>query len=675
MSREPQPGQQQPGHQQFAPPQAGTGQPQFAPPSGQQASPPQPGQQQFAPPQAGPPPGPPGPQRSQGGISPGPHHIHPAFVVLTALRMLFAIVLIAFFSLMGGLSPLLRELADDPDLLGPVIIGSGAFLVVFIALIAIYCLFYYKRFLWELTESDIHIYSGIVFKKQVHIPFQRVQSIDFHAGIFDRILGLVKLKIETAGGAANKGVLIPALKLGQAEAFRVEVFARKHSLKQAQSAQAAARMARPDSAQAVAMTGTVGAAGAAAPSFAPPTGAPVSVQAPSVADAVVSDIGDSAAALRGIFAEEYQENAPVEYEYGLKAHELILAALSNDQILVFFALLAGIVAQLGNMLFSLSDTLGFGYATDALFDYAFDQTFAKGAFATILISGLVIFVLTLVLSVINSAFSYGGFKARRRGGRIEVERGLLSRQYKGVAVDRVQSVELRQGFIRRLLGYAELRLLTVDSVDPNSSSQNNNKALQAGGLVVHPFVKLKRAEEILKGLAPEFNGRPAEAEYQKLPRRSFRRAIVRRALIPGLVYVLGAAALTFILSLVFDDSEPIAQTFLIALWVLAAILCVVCLIDSILWYRHAAFAYNPTMLAIRKGSYGMTTSIIPRKKIQWVAAQQNPLQRLSQVSTLSAMTAAGVSGTSTNLRDVATTDADKFIEWIRPRIKARHSAS
>jgi putative membrane protein len=611
-----------------------------------------------------------------GGIAPGPHRIHPAYVVLSALRVLFTLAILFVLSFTSAIGAFLNGRVDG---IGWLIGAAAVFIFIPIVLTVVISYVYYIRFLWEITESDVHIYSGIIFKKQVHIPFQRVQSIDFNAGIIERVLGLVKLKIETAGGAANKGVLIPALKLGEAEALRAEVFARKRVISQAQGRGVVAQVGV---AQGVAMSAGVMSAGVmpgaavqgeAIPRFDPQTGKPLAMPVPmpgavpgampGAADNFVREIGDESAKLRGIFADDYQENAPIEYEYGLTARELILTALSNDQLLVLFAVLVGVISQIMGLLGSFVDWID----VDAIVDAAVNQMFNKAVLPTIIGVAAFIFVLVLIMGVVGTAISYGGFKARRRGGRIEVERGLLSRQYRGVAAARVQSVEIQQGFIRRLMGYAELKLLTIDSVDA-SNNQGNAQAMQAGGLVIHPFVKLKRVDNILEGLIPEFDRRPAQAEFKRLPGVSLRRAIIRQALLPSLIYAVLAAAITLVLQFA-EVSEVVLGPLLIALWSLVAVLVALHLIGSILWYRHAAYGYNPAMLTIRKGSYGMVTTVIPRKKIQWAAVRQNPFQRLSRVASISATTAAGVGGTATDLRDVAVDEADLFMDWIRPRKK------
>jgi uncharacterized membrane protein YdbT with pleckstrin-like domain len=75
------------------------------------------------------------------------------------------------------------------------------------------------------------------------------------------------------------------------------------------------------------------------------------------------------------------------------------------------------------------------------------------------------------------------------------------------------------------------------------------------------------------------------------------------------------------------------------------------------------------MLLIRQGGYSQTTTVVPRRKIQWGATQQNPLQRLAGLATVSVTTAAGVGGTRLSLRDLELADADACLAWIRPHTR------
>jgi len=590
--------------------------------------------------------------------------MHPAYVILSAIRILLSILIFGFIGLFGSLSSLLSENSETFQVLAIIMIVT---LLLTVGLTILFSYIYYKRFLWEITENDIHIYSGIIFKKQVHIPFQRVQSIDFNAPLFERVVGIVRLKIETAGGAQNRGVFIPALKLAQAEALRAEVFVRKKRSESQQEAEFRQKM----EATRAAMTGQPPQA-YTAPQFDPRTGqalvgasttsASLAWAAPTTADRTVNTIGTEIGNLRGIFADSYQENEAIEYEYGLSARELFFSAISGDHNLVLAAVFLGLATQFSGILslFGLDPEMQMD--VERIIDSQITPWIVGGTLFIILVS--------MILGVLNTAITYGGFKARRRGGRIEVERGLIQRQYKGVSIKRVQSVEINQGFIRRLLGYVELKLLTIDALPAGQSKQDAQAMKQYTGLVIHPFVKKDKADDILRHILPEFNGRPDTRELHGLPKVALRRVINRHTVFFGLIYGFSALAIT--LALLFVASgipEQVMTWLMILIWGLLVLFLIGRLVASIFWYRNAAYAYNSNMLTIRQGYFGLTTTVIPRQKIQWAQTNQNPFQRYARVASITAFTAAGVGGTGTRLRDVEVQEALDYLDWIRPRVK------
>ena len=62
----------------------------------------------------------------------------------------------------------------------------------------------WKRFRYWFEEGELRIEYGLFVKKKRYIPFERIQSLNYTEGIFHRPFGLVKVKVETAGGGATK---------------------------------------------------------------------------------------------------------------------------------------------------------------------------------------------------------------------------------------------------------------------------------------------------------------------------------------------------------------------------------------------------------------------------------------------------------------------------------------
>jgi len=75
---------------------------------------------------------------------------------------------------------------------------------------------------FALREKDIHYKSGIVWKKTVSLPFNRIQHIEVESGPLERFFKLTTLKLFTAGGS-SADMSIPALTFERSSTLRAYV--------------------------------------------------------------------------------------------------------------------------------------------------------------------------------------------------------------------------------------------------------------------------------------------------------------------------------------------------------------------------------------------------------------------------------------------------------------------
>jgi putative membrane protein len=92
-----------------------------------------------------------------------------------------------------------------PELSGPA--GIGLLVVVWFVIAVGYQLIYYQRFDYQLTEDTLDISSGVVSRRQREIPISRVQNVDISRNVVQRILGLARINLETAGGSSTEASL------------------------------------------------------------------------------------------------------------------------------------------------------------------------------------------------------------------------------------------------------------------------------------------------------------------------------------------------------------------------------------------------------------------------------------------------------------------------------------
>ena len=592
------------------------------------------------------------------------HHVHHSYIWLGSIQAgaaMFFVVLVSGFSGFVGALADGETIGDDLPLLMLVIGAIVLGLVLIIGLVALFQWLSYKHLYYIIGPEEFNLYSGIFNKKRVHVPYQRIQSVDQRASLLQRVFGVCTVSIDTAGGSNNKAVQVPYVQKSQAEQLRTELFARKQYATAVQEGMAPQEAAVAVAAASGVVLPQAGAAGQAAAA-----GAGAAGQAPhNVLDAPAEIWTD----VRGVFGGSAVDTGKVSYEYGLSNKELLFTGLSNNTafVLVILGILGGaaqFASQMAPVLTGMVDPIV------GQFMLLSGQLFGGNLVAAGVALVLVVAAVMWLLSIVGSAISFGGFRACRRDNRIEVERGLLQHQFQGVSVDRVQSVIVKQSFIRRLLGYCELSLGKIDAAAEGSDEQQ--KSLSQG-LVVHPFVKMSRVPEILAGLVPEFAGVPVEST--PVAPVALRRALIRRGIIQGtglwLAVIIAIGQLCSNAFIVPDGDGVIALFYIntgaFIGYALCLVLFVLDLVGAVLWFRGSGFAYNEHFMQVSNGGFARETVSFPRKKIQFGYTKTNPFQRRARTATVSARTAAGVGGTTIRLIDVCEEDARSWLDWLKPR--------
>ncbi len=606
-----------------------------------------------------------------------PYHVHKSYIFVGPVAAVLVVIAAIIINGSSGWVELYFALQRHEIELNLLMV-LGICLVGLILVMGLFMALYglaWKYMTYVFDEREFSFYSGIIVKKRVHVPYERVQSVNHRATLLQRLFGVCTVVIDSAGGSANKGVRVPYVRLATAERMRSDIFVRKAAaaagMPVVYAAQYDSDAAPVPAGQAPVPPGAVPAAHVSAtpamPTMPPqayppnasfaPVGAPASDGAPNVLDDTLGAVGEWRGLYGGIgFAEE-----PVSFSYGLKNHELLFASLSHPGPLAG-AIITGLC---------LLAVVAFGiFAADYV-------SLVLAALAAPIAIGAFLFV--WIIGSVGIMLGYGGFRVRRRGTRIEVERGLITRNSSGIDVSRIQSIEVRQSILRRMLGYCELSLGRIDAASQNNSQSNNNSSTK--GLVIHPFVKLSAVDGLLSGLLPEFDDRPRIAQEKKLPRVALRRSILRHCLWYNwvlwsvLALVVCWVAIFWGISastpgfgedlLVMDD---VALRFLSGLFVLLVVICVVATavfaVSAVLWARHSGYVWNRRFLLLHNDGLTTSTSIIPRQKLQCGLTRSNPFQRRLELTSIIAVTAAGTSSTSVRLLDVPAPEGDAYLQWL-----------
>ena len=165
--------------------------------------------------------------------------LNPKAVWIFFFQFIIGGVFLLFFLTMF-ITPMLAEEMADKEF-------SPYFWIFKVALIfglyLIFCYVWakltYRFWLYDITEDAYKMEQGVIWKRYVSIPYERIQNVDIHRGVIARLLGLSELRIQTAGfggaqgkwGAWSEGRL-PGIDRERAEQLREQLISKVKGKKQ-----------------------------------------------------------------------------------------------------------------------------------------------------------------------------------------------------------------------------------------------------------------------------------------------------------------------------------------------------------------------------------------------------------------------------------------------------------
>ena len=585
--------------------------------------------------------------------------VHHSYIWLGGLKAYLATLIGIIVGVASSVPSIAAWLAQSGYGFGPLAIVLGAVLIL-VLLVGIFALGFWlswKHLSYEVGISEFSLYKGVFSKKRLHVPYQRVQSVDIRASLLQRIAGVCSVEIDTAGGASNSAIVVPYVTKAAAKELRHELFARKQAILNSEDVARAA--AAVQSSQ-------------------------VSVGAAS--SNVLDELSEAFSDARGVFdSGSFAQTRAPSFEVRLTNKELALCGLADVKsaggaivlgILGVFAFIVGFDSASDAFAAWIEGLIGASVLAGQ--DAGAVVVAAATRLVPLLVLGIVCGALVIVaLSLLSSVLSYGNFCARRRGNRIEVERGLLQHQTQGVDVDRVQFVRVEHGWIRRMLGYCKVYLGRIDSVAGNDGAGNSSMSKEsAAGMVVHPFLKTDDLPTLLEGLVPELDFFFEEEVVCVPPPRAKRRAAVRCAFwrSAGFWILLGAvvcvACVLICLSLTGSSYLAAAQRLAMMSWPLLVIFLgdmVVGVVRGLKWHAGSCLAYSKDLVRVVNEGFTRDEVVVPRKKIQFACLRANPFQTMAKVRCVLVTTAAGTNATRECIYDIDEEEASAFLGWTRPR--------
>lgn len=394
--------------------------------------------------------------------------LHHSYIWLSALRALpyvFAGVLFSALSILSEIADYVAKLLGIDNLAFLLVFAFCIVLTLVIGGFAVGAAALEYRYKWyEFGSAEFSFYSGIFSKKRTHIPYQRVQSVNEKMSLLQRIVGVCTVTIDTAGGVDNKALVVPYVEKSAAERIRRELFMRKNLIASGLSPQEADKRMESLSAQ----THVTSPSMPVMPGAVQPV-MPGAVQGTTPGDNILDMPAQVMDDMRGIFAGAEVDTGKITCEFGLSNKELVLSALSSKTSFVF--VLLGVISAVSTFLGGLVDA-HLVSSSEAVYSTAWHLV-GSPAGVMLLLFVLSILLVFWLISVVSSCLAYAGFRSRRRGERIEVERGLITHVFSGMDVEKIQSIHIHQTFFQRLLKCCSVAYGRVGATEEESGSNSS----------------------------------------------------------------------------------------------------------------------------------------------------------------------------------------------------------
>ncbi|WP_243292527.1 PH domain-containing protein [Bacillus sp. FJAT-47783] len=143
-----------------------------------------------------------------------PRHLHPVAVIIRLFKMIKELIATILILLVGF--PY-KEYAY---------LGIAGIVLILIIL----SILHWWKYTYRIEENEFRVEHGIFIKKKRYVPIERIQTIHVSAGIIQRIFGLVKLQVETAGGSEDAEIELSAIHGRDAEQIQTLLREKKHNL-------------------------------------------------------------------------------------------------------------------------------------------------------------------------------------------------------------------------------------------------------------------------------------------------------------------------------------------------------------------------------------------------------------------------------------------------------------
>lgn len=427
---------------------------------------------------------------------------------------------------------------------------------------------------WLLTRDDqLIIRSGVFWRKQLAIPFDKINTVDLSRNLIERLLGTCRLKVDTGviiGSGKTGSEVDLVFNMNKAELIRQQILDLKSNVDSLHDDFSG----YPD--QDEPRTSTV-----------------------QINGMTYAREGSNAEGLMDYHSDESKArqinlaNGPGCPEYRARMRDFVYFGLTRKKMLSGIIIIFSLLAFIDNIVGDRAIDIISQFAVHTWRDLS-NQTISR---IVLIAAGLlfVYYAAANLISIVITVARFYNFRATREQDHIHIEYGLITAKSYTLPVKNIRSVVVNQNLLRQWLSLASVELVSIGYGD-----EKNEIAL------LFPLVGAGQVKQLLNHLLPEWS---EEAELEPAPARALRRYLF----IPGLAVL---AVFTILTITVASWIGFIIAPAMLIVWY-----------SRYLHFRHAGIGIADQFLMIRRGGFTCQHYRIPLQAVQSVQTTCNPLLR------------------------------------------------
>lgn len=253
---------------------------------------------------------------------------------------------------------------------------------------------------------------------------------------------------------------------------------------------------------------------------------------------------------------------------------------------------------------------------------------------TIVIAGLI--CVAVAFGIVSTFVKYGKYEISSDHERIYIKKGVLDESAFSIRKEKVQAVEITQSIIKRVLGLAEVKLISAGSTGDEELETNT----------LYPFLSIERAYGMVEEILPDYK---VERSMRSLSKQAFKIRMLR----PSFFWILTTLAIYY---------------FKPSLWYISLILLVLIYTLRIMDYKNSRYLLNDEFIQFKSGSLETSLFITKRSKVIQIEVERSKLQKFFGLATIETINRSKPVHL-TKLQDVSVEYADEFYTWYMDRTK------